>query len=320
MTSAPIDMSQRTQDVVQPFRLESAGVLGRLIRLGPALDHIIAPHHYPPEVATLLAEGITIASALASGLKYDGVFTLQTSGSGPVRTMVTDVTSDGGLRGYARVDAERLANTDPATAASGPVPRLLGAGHMAFTVDQGPDTERYQGITELTGSTLTDCAHNYFRRSEQLETAFTLFAEAGQADSGDATGVRSGAVLLQHLPTESPSGSAEARVRDESQDEAWRRAVILMSSLTAAEILDPGISPNTLLYRLFHEEGIRVFPAKPLVQQCRCTRERVERTLRMLPKSDIAEMTDNGMVTVTCEFCKADYAFDAIQIDALYEA
>ena len=93
-----------------------------------------------------------------------------------------------------------------------------------------------------------------------------------------------------------------------------------MSSLTAAEILDPGISPNTLLYRLFHEEGIRVFPAKPLVQQCRCTRERVERTLRMLPKSDIAEMTDNGMVTVTCEFCKADYAFDAIQIDALYEA
>jgi molecular chaperone Hsp33 len=320
MTSAPTDMSQRTQDVVQPFRLESAGVLGRLIRLGPALDRIIAPHHYPAEVATLLAEGITLASALASGLKYDGIFTLQTSGSGPIRTMVADVTSDGGLRGYARIDAERLNNTDPATATSGPVPRLLGVGHMAFTVDQGPGTERYQGITELIGSTLADCAQNYFRRSEQLETAFTLFAETHEADTGEAISVRSGAVLLQHLPTESPSGSSEARIRDDAQDEAWRRVVILMSTLTGAEILDPSISPNTLLYRLFHEEGIRVFPVKPLEQQCRCAGERVERTLRLLPKSDIAEMIDDGIVTVTCEFCKANYTFDENQIDALFQA
>ena len=308
------------QDLVQPFRLESAGVRGRLVRLGPALDRIVGPHKYPTEVATLLAEGITIASALASGMKYDGIFTLQTSGNGPVRTLVTDVTSEGGLRGYARVDAERLANADPASGASGPVPRLLGAGHMAFTVDQGPDTERYQGITELTGSTLADCAHNYFRRSEQLETAFTLFAEAREAEGGAATGARGGAVMLQHLPTETPSGSAEARARDEAQDEAWRRAVILMSSLTGAELLDPKLSPRDLLYRLFHEEGIRVYPPKPLMQACRCSRERVERTLRMLPKAEIADMYEDGVITVTCEFCKADYAFDEAQIAALYDA
>lgn len=320
MTSPTVALPEHTLDVVQPFRLESAGVRGRLIRLGPALDAIVAPHGYSPEVATLLAESITIASALASGLKYDGIFTLQTSGNGPVRTLVTDVTSEGGLRGYARVDADRLSSFDSATTASGPVPRLLGAGHMAFTVDQGPDTERYQGMTELTGSTLTDCAHNYFRRSEQLETAFTLFADVQESKPGVVIGARSGAVMLQHLPTDTPSGSAEARVRDDDQDEAWRRAVILMSSLSSAEMLDPNLRANALLYRLFHEEGIRVFPAKPLRQQCRCSRERVERTLRMLPKAEISDMSEDGLVTVTCEFCKADYIFNETQIDALYAA
>lgn len=319
MTFNPSDLAASpSQDVVQPFRLESAGVRGRLIRLGPALDRIVAPHGYPPEVAALLAEGITIASALASGLKYDGIFTLQTSGDGPVRAMVTDVTSEGGLRGYARVDTARLSGTEPA--ASGPVPRLLGAGHMAFTVDQGPETQRYQGITELTGATLADCAHNYFRRSEQLETAFILFAEAREADGGTAIGARSGALMLQHLPTETPSGSAEARARDEAQDEAWRRAVILMSSLTSEELLDPGLRPNDLLFRLFHQEGIRVYPPKPLMEKCRCSRERVDRTLRMLPKSELADMADDGIVTVTCEFCKTDYVFNEAEIERLYDA
>ncbi len=303
-------------DVVQPFQLDSARVRGRFVRLGPALGSIIAPHGYPVEVATLLAEGITMASALASGLKYDGIFTLQTRGDGPVPTMITDVTSDGGLRGYARFDAARL--KDAGAAAHGPVPRLLGAGHMAFTVDQGPDTERYQGITELTGATLADCAHNYFRRSEQLETAFMLFAEAQADGSGVALGARGGALMLQHLPTDSPSGSAESRDRDEDEDEAWRRAVILMSTLSPNEMLDPGLAPTDILYRLFHQEGLRIYPPKTLAQECRCSRQKVTDTLRMIPRDEIAEMSEDGVVTVTCEFCKSAYAFDTAQMDAVY--
>ena len=303
-------------DVVQPFQLDAAGVRGRFVRLGPALDSIVAPHGYPPEVAALLAEGITMASALASGLKYEGIFTLQTRGDGPVRTMVADVTSDGGLRGYARFDAARL--NDAETAASSPVPRLLGAGHMAFTVDQGPDTERYQGITELIGATLADCAHNYFRRSEQLETAFMLFAESRTDESGVAVGARGGALMLQHLPTDSPSGSAESRTRNETEDEAWRRAVVLMSSLSPAEMLDPSLAPTDLLYRLFHQEGLRVYPPKLLVRECRCSRQKVADTLRMIPRSEVDEMLDDGVATVTCEFCKTSYVFDPAQIDEVY--
>ena len=303
-------------DVVQPFQLDAAGVRGRLVRLGPALDSIIAPHGYPVAVASLLAESIVMAAALASGLKYDGIFTLQTRGDGPVPTMVTDVTSDGGLRGYARFDPTRLSGAEAISGS--PVPRLLGAGHMAFTVDQGPDTERYQGITELTGATLADCAHNYFRRSEQLETAFMLFAEGRGDDTGLAVGARGGALMLQHLPTESPSGSAEARGRNEEEDEAWRRAVILMSSLSPAELLNPALAPTDLLYRLFHQEGLRVYPPKPLAHECRCSRQKVADTLRMIPRNELDEMSDDGAVTVTCEFCKSAYAFDAAQIDAVY--
>lgn len=303
-------------DVVQPFQLDTARVRGRFVRLGPALGTIIAPHGYPAEVASLLAESITMASALASGLKYDGIFTLQTRGDGPVPTMVSDVTSDGGLRGYARFDPARL--TEAVTATHGPVPRLLGAGHMAFTVDQGPDTERYQGITELTGATLADCAHNYFRRSEQLETAFMLFAEAQADGSGVALSARGGALMLQHLPTDTPSGSAESRDRDEDEDEAWRRAVILMSTLSPNEMLDPDLAPTDILFRLFHQEGLRVYPPKILAQECRCSRQKVTNTLRMIPRGEIAEMSENGLVTVTCEFCKSDYIFDLAQMDEVY--
>lgn len=303
-------------DVVQSFQLDGARVRGRFVRLGPALDSIIAPHGYPAEVASMLAESITMATALASGLKYDGIFTLQTRGDGPVPTMVSDVTSGGGLRGYARFDAARLKDIEMTT--HSPVPRLLGAGHMAFTVDQGPDTERYQGITELTGATLADCAHNYFRRSEQLETAFMLFAEARADGSGVATGARGGALMLQHLPTDSPSGSAEARARDEAEDEAWRRAVILMSTLSSGEMLDPDMAPTDILYRLFHQEGLRVHPPKILVQECRCSRQKVTDTLRMIPREEITEMSDDGVVTVTCEFCKSAYVFDVSQMDAVY--
>src|SRR5579875_430592 len=145
-------------DIVQPFQVDPFRLRGRLVRLGPLLDRILTRHDYPAPVAAMLGEAIALAVSLSGALKYDGIFTLQTKGDGPVRLLVADVTASGDVRGYAQFDAARLAQAAPTKA---PVPTLLGAGYLAFTVDQGEDTERYQGLVELVGATLADCAHHY---------------------------------------------------------------------------------------------------------------------------------------------------------------
>ncbi len=288
-------------DVVQPFQLESLGVRGRLVRLGPALEAMLAPHDYPPAVAGILGETLAFAAVLAAGLKYDGVFSLQTSSDGPINMMVTDITSDGGMRGYARFDADAVARA--AESDGSLVPRLLGNGHLAFTVDQGPDTERYQGITSLEGATLTECAHNYFRQSEQLASAVIL------AGSEPGSGARAGGLMVQRLP--------RAGDLPPEEDEAWRRAVILMSTVTVDELLDDALTPNEVLFRLYHREGVRVYTPRTVTHTCRCSRERVARTLASFPRGEIDDMKVDGQVVVTCEFCKSDYEFNDDDLDAL---
>ncbi len=297
-------------DFVQPFQIEAPGLRGRLVRLGPAVDSVLARHGYPAAVAGILAEALSMGAVLASGLKYDGVFTLQIQGDGPVSLLVTDFTSDGAMRGYARFDSGRLDATGPGP--ESPVPRLLGAGHMAFTVDQGPDTERYQGITPLEGATLSDCAHTYFRQSEQLDTAITLCASPpGETATETAGAWRSAALMIQRLPS---AGSADP----DEEDDDWRRAVVMMSTVTAAELLDPKLNASEILYRLFHEDGVRVYHQRALRHECRCSRHRVERTLSSFPKSEVESMIENGQLSVTCEFCKAVYAFDQKDLDPLW--
>ncbi len=303
-------------DFIQPFQVETLGVRGRLARLGRGLETAIAAHGYPGAVNALLAETVTLAATLASTLKFDGVFTLQTQGDGPVGVLLADVTSKGGFRAYARVDADRLAGVaaDPAGAS---VPRLLGAGHLAFTVDQGPDTDRYQGITELTGATLAECAQAYFRQSEQLETAIASAAKG--AVNGE--GARAAALMIQRLPADGAKRDENVDEGDEGDDEDdnWRRAVALMSSITADELLDPALSPTEILYRLYHREGVRVYRTKPLFHACRCSCEKVMVTLGSFAEDDIRDMAEDGRLTVTCEFCKTDYHFDEADIVKLFE-
>lgn len=295
-------------DLVQPFQVEGLGVRGRLVRLGPALEAVLGGHDYPAAVAGMLAETLSLAAVLASGLKYDGIFTLQTQGDGPLGMMVADVTSEGALRGYARFDGERLAS---AKDDGSPVPRLLGAGHMAFTVDQGPDTERYQGITRLEGATMADCAHTYFRQSEQLETAIAIAARPETQGADEAPSpARSAALMIQRLPK---SGGI-----DDIDDDDWRRAVVLMSTTKPEELLDPALSPADLLLRLYHQEGVRVYRTRPLRHACRCSREKVESTLASFPRDEVVAMADDGKVVVTCEFCKTEYVFDEAALDALW--
>ena len=290
-------------DLIQPFKLEGQAVRGRLVRLGPLIDTVLDRHQYPPVVAELLGEMVALAVGLAGALKYDGVFTLQTKGDGPVRLMVADVTSEGDVRGYAQFDAEKLAAVTSAAGGALSVPKLLGAGYLAFTVDQGAHTERYQGIVELTGATLAECVHHYFRQSEQLDSVVKV--AAGRAVGG----WRAGALMLQWLPS-------AVGVADEVED-GWRRALAFMASSTEQELLDERLAPNDLLYRLFHEDGVRVFAQASLRAGCRCSRERVERVLRSLPADEIEGFKIDGLITVTCEFCSARYEFSDAQITAL---
>lgn len=295
-------------DLVQPFQIEPFALRGRLVRLGPAIDSILTRHAYPAPVAVMLGEAIALAVALSGALKFDGIFTLQTKGDGPIKLMIVDVTTAGAIRGYAQFDAGRL---NAAAAAPGsPVPRLLGAGYLAMTVDQGEHTERYQGIVELQGGTLAECVHHYFRQSEQVEAALKV-AVAQVADARGENHWRGGALMIQRLPRESFTQEREI------EDDAWRRAAIFMASSTSAELVDPGLAPERLLFRLFHEDGVRAHPAHPLAAKCRCSRGRVETMLRALTPDEIEEMKVDGKITVTCEFCSAVYDYDAEALDAL---
>jgi molecular chaperone Hsp33 len=288
-----LSLPVNADDLILPFQIEAQGLRGRLVRMGPLVDDILQRHDYPVPVARLLAEMLALAALLAGALKYEGVFTLQTSGDGPVRLMVADITSAGAMRGYAQFDAARLPAEGEAS-----VPRLLGAGHLAFTVDQGDFTDRYQGIVELTGATLADCVHHYFRQSEQLQCALRLAVTHAEGHW------RAGALMLQRLPP--PEDSLEA----EAADDGWRRALAFMASVRSAELTDSALGPEALLYRLFHEDGVRVFREHALGAGCRCSRERVELVLRAMPADELAAMQEEGEALITCEFCNRKYRFD----------
>jgi molecular chaperone Hsp33 len=283
-------------DLIRPFMIDASGLHGRLVRLGPALDMPLKAHDYPEAVAVLLGEAMALVSGLSAGLKFEGVFSLQARGDGPVKLLIADVTTDGEIRGYADVR-----DAIPADAIDSPVPRLLGAGRLAFTVDQGPDTEQHQGIVELQGASLADCVHHYFQQSSQFSAAVKL---ACMHDP--ARGWRGGALILQRLPDD------EKPFERERLEEGWRTALALMGSCTPNELCDAALSPDDLLFRLFHEDGIRVFPARPLEFSCKCSPERMRAAVTMLSDVERAEMIIDGRITVTCQFCNAEQSFDPV--------
>lgn len=323
-------------DVVQPFQLESSHLRGRLVRLGPALDLILRQHNYEPQVGTLLGEAVVVAAALATSLKYEGVFTLQAKGDGAVRMIVADVTSEGDVRGYAQLaEGIRTLAGDA---------RLLGKGYLAFTVDQKKKDDRYhtrsskvgepcpqaptepattrnsspnfelretyQGIVELSAGTLAEAVQHYFRQSEQLPTG--IVAAVRQDDKGMWRG---GCLLLQRMPREggAPQGQSATTAEDD-----WLRAMMLMETCGANELTHAKLTPNELLFRLFHEEGVRVFEPHAFRHKCRCSEARVADMLRSLPRAEIESMAVDGLVSVTCEFCNQSYLYDQQRRDELY--
>ena len=327
---AGLDRPESGDDVVLPFTLDKLDSRGRVVRLGGALDAILKRHHYPAPVARLLGEAVTLAALIGSSLKFEGRFILQTQTDGPVNLIVVDLDAPDGLRGYARFDREALlAAAERGETRPG---QLLGKGHLAMTVDQGSHMDRYQGIVALEGNSLEEVAHVYFQQSEQIPTRVRL-AVAEHSRRGDPTPHwRAGGLLVQHLP---PSGQVrmpdlpgdgnfdnpDTSDPDFTEDDKWTEARALLDTLGDDELADPDVSPERLLFRLYHETGVRIFPTQPLEERCTCSADRIEAMLRdNFSAEERAEMVINGEIEVVCEFCSADYHFKPHEFGDVDEA
>ncbi|MDY0008074.1 MAG: Hsp33 family molecular chaperone HslO [Bdellovibrionales bacterium] len=299
-------------NVIQPFRLEKSNVRGRMVRVGSVLEHIMQQHKYPPPVSALLSEVATLCLLLSAMLKYEGIFTLQIKGDGPIRMLVADVTHQGEMRAYASFDEQgvkKLAKRKKEV--RGDHYHLLGKGYIAFTVDQGDAENRYQGIVELKGDSIVEAVQHYLTQSEQIKTSFKL---AVHPQDGQW---RTGAIMIQQMP-EDDAGKKQAP-SDVSLDD-WARAVMLLDTCSDGEMLSPVLHSADLLYRLFNEDGVRVYSPTHLRFKCRCSREKVENILRTIPQAELEEICEkDGHVSIKCEFCSEEYMFNNSELNDVYE-
>ncbi len=304
-------------DSVLPFQLDHADVRGRVARLDGALNAILSQHNYPPVIEALVAEAVLLTALIGQTIDLRWKLSLQIRGKGAARLIATDYygpTADGQparIRAYASYDAERLDTEAPG------FPQI-GEGFFAVLIDQGPGTVPYQGITPLTGDSLAACAGSYFAQSEQLPTSFALSYGRSQTP-GNPEGWRAGGIMLQHMPKASPfvatgEGSGLLTAEDllsGDEGEAWARSNMLMNTVEELELIGPGVTPDRLLYRLFHEEAPRIFDAQRVHFGCSCSEQKVRDSLSIYSAKDIAHMTTpEGTVTADCQFCSSHYVLD----------
>jgi molecular chaperone Hsp33 len=303
-------------DHVVPFGVDALDIRGRVVQLGPLLDQILGRHDYPDAVARLLAEAIVLTVLLGTSLKFDGKFILQTRSDGPVDMLVADFSTPKSLRAYARFDKERLA---AAVAAGKDSPeQLLGRGVLALTVDQGAYMQRYQGIVELDGATMEEVARIYFRQSEQIPTDVHLAVAKMVVPGGGGERWRAGGLLAQFLP-DSPErlrrpdlhgGDGDQGGHPDPTDNSWLETTALLSTIEPSELTDPTVGAERLLYRLFHEHGVRVFTGVHVIDQCSCSRRKIQQVLDGFSAEEIEESIEDGVIRVNCEFCSKKYEFD----------
>jgi len=296
--SIPLD------DLAAPFQIEHEPVRGRLVRMGASVDEILTRHDYPLAVANLLGETCALAALVGSSMKFEGRLIVQAQGDGPVAYVVADYDTTGALRGYCRYDDTRVAEVSAGFAAPG-ARTLLGDGVFIMTIDQGADMERYQGVTPIEGETLALCAETYFAQSEQVPTRVRL--AVGQVQTDGPSTWRAGGVIIQNVAEDDARGSTR---------DAWETAQALFETLGEDELIDPLVAPERLLYRLFHENGVRLFTPSPLRAFCRCSQDRIEGVLRSFPAAERADMVeDDGKIRVTCEYCSRTYDIEPASIE-----
>ncbi len=303
-------------DHVFPFQVEPLDVRGRVLRMGPALDRLLKRHAYPAPVSRALAEAITLTVLMGSALKLEGRFQLQAKTDGVLSMIVVDFDAPDRIRAYAQFDADNIPAATTTAA-------LIGSGQLALTIDQGGHMNRYQGIVELDGHGLEAAAHQYFKQSEQIPTRIRV--AVGEVAGSTGTEWRAGGIFVQFLPQapermrqpdfdpgDAPPG---ALVPSFNEDDAWTEARALTDTVEAHELLDPTLSAERLLYRLFHERGVRIFEAQPVVEACRCSQERITQMLRTFSPAERSDMTtEDGKITVTCAFCSTVYGVDPAEV------
>lgn len=300
-------MSNKNFDSCVSFSLANGSFMGRIVRLDNVLQDILGKHGYPLNVSTALAETSALAVLLSSQLKYDGLFTLQLQGNGPVSVLVADVTSEHKIRACAKFDEARLNAAKELRKTQDiieEVPHLVGGGHMAFTVDQGPNTDLYQGIVDLQGKNLSEIALRYFKQSEQIDTAIKLFVKY---PDGESKSFYAAGIMLQKIPLK---GGKDVKTDEAEYNQMWEDAKVFIGSLSENEVFDANLSSDEILYRLFHSCDLTVNKHTDYVFGCRCSKEKVFSTLSSFKKEEIEDMAEDNNICVTCQFCSEKYVFD----------
>ncbi len=302
-TPAASPAATQSDNFLLPFQVGETAIRGRIVKLGAAIDQILARHPFEDPIKVLVGEAAALVAMMGSSLKFDGRLIFQARGDGPVSMLVSDYSAGGALRATASIGADK--DFDGQASFSG----LMGKGHVAITVDQGPDMERYQGVTPIEGDTLGGATISYFQQSEQIPTALKLFV-GKLAAPGHGEMWRAGGIIAQFVPGEGGDRErGEAALRDLDDRDAWDRAAALLETTQADELLDPGLAAEDVLYRLYHEDGVRVFDRSPVAAQCSCTSDRITAVLKQYSKDDLRDMVEDGTISVSCEFCRTDYRF-----------
>jgi len=280
---------------IVPFQLSNNEVRGMIVRFDTVLYNIIKRHNYANNIESLLADTLTITACLGSRMKHDGVFTIQGKGSGDVHTLFADITSDGCLRGYVGLK-ENFKNENFNLV------KLMGSGHISFTLDQGKYSKRYQGIVELEEE-ISKATELYFSNSEQLETKFSTFNyyDIDEVDRADL--FPGGLIMLQKMPIKN-------KFLEETNKEVWELSRSFLSTLKKEEFLSTKLSSKDILFRLFSELKVITYNEIEIKDKCRCSQDRVKFALNNLDKKELNEIADeNGDIRVTCEFCKTERLF-----------
>lgn len=290
-------------DFVATFQIEDTSVRGRIARLGDGvLDPIIKRHDYPRWAAHLLGEAITLAVLVSASLKFDGKVLVQAQGEGPVSLMVAEARSDGGVRGYLRIDNDKWERLDRINKGQRPhVPQVIGKGVLAMLLQPNdPDQAPWQSLVPVEGATLADCAQTWFTQSEQIPTRVRL-AVGEISEPGGTKRWRAGGALIQQVAGDAARGAT---------DEPWDNARHLFDTIEDIELVDPEVSSATLLFRLFHENGVRLETPRALADKCTCSDEKLLATLRQMPKDEIRSLAEaDGAITADCQFCGRLYRF-----------
>jgi molecular chaperone Hsp33 len=289
-------------DFVLPFDLPKAGVRGRLVRLDASSGRALSAHTLPEDAARVVGEGLALSAILGSALKLDGRLTLQTKTDGPLDLVTVDYygteeSKPRGVRAFGRLDADRFAARTEKNFAA-----LAGQGAMAITIEPRVGGQTYQGITPLSEDGIAASAETYFLQSEQLPTAIKLAAAPLFVAGDKSPHWQAGGIMLQVTPNASADVAPE--VAQTSDD--WERLSLILRTVEDIELVDTALAPETLLWRLFHEDEVRVHPPEPIAFRCDCDGARIARILKGYTVQEREGLADpDGIIRASCEFCGA---------------